>query len=258
MMRRSFASLLAAATLLGGGPARAELENAVYGGRAPGATGYRRSTVAIMLSPGDYQPMIPCTGVLIAPNLVLTAAHNFDGAHQPVSVEFFDDEGRSRAMRQVTGKRLHAEYKDDAYTNDIAVVSFAGSLPTGYAAADWSKNPAEPAVGDSITLAGAGLTQNKSYEGLRIGTMKVDGTFPSHRLFSGAPDETKASGCSGDSGGPAYKGTAEAPVIVGLVAAGQYKDCSNFGWVGFTAVAPYKEWIETAIAELGARPAPPR
>jgi secreted trypsin-like serine protease len=57
--------LIAVLSLLSSVPA-----HAIVGGGAPQAAGVARSVVTIVGSRGNF-----CTGALIAPNLVLTAAH---------------------------------------------------------------------------------------------------------------------------------------------------------------------------------------
>src|ERR1700751_806785 len=64
-METLFRTLAAAAALLLSAPA-----HAIVGGGAPSAEGVGRAVVTIVGSRGNF-----CTGALIAPKLVLTAAH---------------------------------------------------------------------------------------------------------------------------------------------------------------------------------------
>ena len=65
------------------------------------------------------QPMlVACTGVLIAPRVVLTAAHCADALGPGSTVFFGDDTTGTGTYRTVIEQQLHPDYAQDS-TNDL-------------------------------------------------------------------------------------------------------------------------------------------
>ena len=169
-------------------------------GGEPVATGERPAVVSV------YTGLI-CSGTLVAPNLVLTAAHCFDPAPtQPVQVFFGDDLLTSEIVVAEDWAR-HPDYcrpsdcdedlHDFAWIRLPTPVSVEPILPI----TDRAEFDEHLQVGSPITLVGFGRDE----QGMAGIKREVEVSL---RWFSNSGREFSAGGdgkdsCSGDSGGPA-------------------------------------------------------
>lgn len=201
------------------------------------------STVAITTPSLLFSGKSFCTGTLIGKKTVITAAHCLsDEQGREVNrklLVFFgpkvsedDTSGKSVFAREVIARRIHPAYNHRLTTspsrrnesaNDLAVLSFSGEIPQGFAPA----NLAEPenTIPRGIVLAGFGITGTllRSADGrlARAGdgspaTVSDTGLLRAVRVALGAqfgggqvffvssPDGRPRGACPGDSGGPAY------------------------------------------------------
>jgi len=198
---------------------------------------------------------IYCSGVVISPTAVLTAAHclkgpdapphpnqilvltGFTGGTQTV-IRLSDDRSFSGVkIHAVTDGKLHGALdstSDEIWKNDVAVLVLAAPI-TNFTFAGRAKAAPKPLV---LTVAGWGTTDAMPVNGVALEVTTV-------RLKTGASASTaapsllswKASAangagvCRGDSGGPVFAGDqdgsqASALQLVGLVASGN-NDCRS-------------------------------
>src|SRR6186997_132477 len=101
---RTFSRMIAVLPLLVSAPA-----HAIVGGGAPSAEGVGRSVVTIVGSRGNF-----CTGALIAPKLVLTAAHCVPPGASYKIVEYGAD--RQPQLQDVRNVAIHPGYSMQAMT----------------------------------------------------------------------------------------------------------------------------------------------
>ena len=99
ILSRSIAGLIASLALLLSVPA-----HAIVGGGAPSTEGVARSIVTIVGSRGNF-----CTGALIAPKLVLTAAHCVPSGAEYKIVEYGAD--RTPSLQDVKSVAIHPGFK---------------------------------------------------------------------------------------------------------------------------------------------------
>lgn len=244
-MRRVFAALACFAL---GTPAVA------ITGNAPPATGWAaRPIVMIEDSNGNL-----CTGTALAADLVLTAAHCVTRVL------------RYRVKPYQTGEAIlvrtvarHPRFSYEAYaasraTADVALVKLESPLP-GIVVPAALAAARRVAVGDTLTVAGFGVTQAGTAHGLRVPRMArltVTGKPGSLqiRLVDPAANNRRAGlgGCTGDSGAPAFDG--EGPLVIGVVSwstgAGDTEGCG--GLTGLTPLLLYRAWIVDTARKLNA------
>jgi secreted trypsin-like serine protease len=199
-----------------------------------------------------------CTGVALAPNLVLTAAHCVvtPSSHR---IRVFQD----GSMMDVAGIRRHpafnmANYASSKATADVALIKLNSTLPDVVVPAQLAA-PRRIEAGDTLMIAGFGVTRAQTSNGLgqpRMAKLTVTGKPGSLqvRLFDPITRNEKPGlgACTGDSGGPAFDG--DSASVIGIIswttAARDGEGCG--GLTGLTPLLNYRSWIlETAIA-LGA------
>src|SRR6476660_1546405 len=110
---KTFAAMIAASALLLSVPA-----HAIVGGGVPSAEGIGRSVVTIVGSRGNF-----CTGALIAPRLVLTAAHCVQPGAIYKIVEYGAD--KQPQLRDVKNLAIHPAFNMQAMTAHRATADVA-------------------------------------------------------------------------------------------------------------------------------------
>lgn len=207
----------------------------IYGGQlsAPGAW-----PTAVSILAGQ----IRCTGTLVAPNVVLTAAHCFmyNPTIDQISVSFGNDVNQPDAPRTAAlAFGAHPEFcggdecKEDIHDYGYIVLAQEQTiLPTRVITSqdEWDE---VMEVGHPITLVGYGLTEAGDITGIkREVEVEITRFSKSGLEFQGGGDGKDS--CQGDSGGPAYVtlGTGEV-VLAGITSRGY-----TCGKGGFYAV-PY-------------------
>lgn len=227
-------------------------------GNAPPATGWAaRPIVMVIDGRGDL-----CTGTALAHDLVLTAAHCV-ALPIPYRARTYQN-GASIEVRQIARHPgfSFANYAASRATADIALVKLAAPLPDIIVPAALAA-ARRVAVGETLTIAGFGVTRNKTDDGLgipRVAALAVTGKPGSLqvRLIDPATRNARPGlgGCVGDSGGPAYDG--EGPLVIGVVswstAPNDEEGCG--GLTGVTPLLNYRQWIVDTAKKLGSPLAP--
>jgi hypothetical protein len=227
--------------------------SAMVGGAAPAPDAIGRAVVVIVGSRGNS-----CTGVALARDLVLTAAHCvLPGADYKI-VEF--DAARRPLLRDITSIKAHPTFdpKQHRAGADVALLKLAAPLVSAMPAA---LGPAGVAVapGDAFIVAGTGVTirgDGKSGGTARIATLAATGRPGTLqiRLFDPATKgETAGLGaCTGDSGAPVFR-AAPTAMVIGVVSwsTGPGNSAGCGGLTGVTPLTLYLEWIRGTAKILG-------
>ncbi len=161
-----------------------------------------------------------CTATLIAPRVLLTAAHCVSEDDALPTAHFGAIPGSGDVAVPLTLARRHPAFDPNQLTNDIAVALLADDAPAGSTVSSLPAAPLDDSdVGMALRLVGFGRTSadDSSAPQKREGTATLGALTDDTLTFAPSPSQT----CEGDSGGPAFAsigGGAEA--IVGVTSSG--------------------------------------
>jgi hypothetical protein len=257
-MRRRLAFIAVAAML-----ALRLAAHAMVGGAPPADPAIARHVVLIVGSRGTF-----CTGVAIARDLVLTAAHctlpgadyklmEFDAAHRPL-------------LRDVTEVAHHPQFDlklllAHRATADVSLLRLAAPLGAAFAPAPLAASAQAVAPGDAFTVAGFGVAvrgDGKTSGTLRAATLIATGqpgTLQIRLMDARARDERGGLGaCTGDSGAPVFVAQGDRLVVAGVVSwsTGPKLAAGCGGLTGITPLVRYRDWIVETARRMGSRLAP--
>jgi Trypsin len=214
-------------------------------GNAPPAIGWAARPIVMIVDARDDV----CTGTALAQDLVLTAAHCVVRQIQYTVKPY--QTGTPVPVRSILRHPRfdYASYAASRATADIALLKLAAPLPDIVVPAALAA-PRRVSVGESLTIAGFGVTVAGTARGLglpRMATLTVTGTPGSLqiRLFDAATRNQTIGmgGCTGDSGAPAFDG--DGPLVIGVVswstAPRDEEGCG--GLTGITPLFSYRDWI---------------
>jgi len=229
--------------------AAAHEARALVGGAAPADGALARTVVTIVGSRASF-----CSGALIAPQLVLTAAHCVAAGADYKLVTF--GQNREPRLIDVTRVATHPKFSLQSLnghraTADVAVLQIAEPLAGSEAAIVGS--PIRPiAVGRTFSVYGIGVTtigDGRTGGSVRRAALAATGR-PGNlqiRLVDPATDNARAGlgACTGDSGAPVFETQNGQPVIVGVVSwsTGANNSAGCGGLTGVTPLSLYADWI---------------
>ncbi|WP_291612146.1 trypsin-like serine protease [Bradyrhizobium sp.] len=231
--------------------------HAIVGGGAPSTDGIARSVVTIVGSRGNF-----CTGSLIAPRIVLTAAH----CVQPgAEYRIVDNSSGQPALQTIRSVAIHPGFRMEAMlshraTADVALLQLEQPAK-GKAPATLGMPNIPIAVGGRFTIAGIGVTVRG--DGKSGGTIRVAGLIATGKpgtlqirlvdpVAQGARDGLGA--CTGDSGAPVFEDKPGGAAIVGVVSwsTGPNGSAGCGGMTGVTPLTLYRDWLLQTARQWGA------
>ena len=231
---------------------------AIVGGGAPSTDGVARSVVTIVGSRGNF-----CTGAVIAPKIVLTAAHCVQPGSDYKIVEYGAD--KQPSLQDVKSVAIHPGFNMQTMlahraTADVALLQL-GAPAKGKASAALGAPNIPIQVGSRFTIAGIGVTvrgDGKSGGAIRVaglvatgkpGTLQIRLVDP---VGQGTRDGLGA--CTGDSGAPVFEDKQTGPAIIGVVSwsTGPNGSAGCGGLTGVTPLTLYRDWLVQTARQWGA------
>ena len=222
---------------------------AIVGGGAPSVDGVARSVVTIVGSRGNF-----CTGAMIAPRIVLTAAHCVQPGADYKIVDYGAD--KQPSLQDVKTVAIHPGFNMQTMlahraTADVALLQLDAPAKGKTAAVLGAPN-IPIIVGSRFTIAGIGVTvrgDGKSGGAIRVagliatgkpGTLQIRLVDP---VSQGTRDGLGA--CTGDSGAPVFEDKQTGPAIIGVVSwsTGPNGSAGCGGLTGVTPLTLYRDWL---------------
>lgn len=163
-------------------------------------------------------PTVSCSGVVLGPRVVLTAAHCLsDRPDARYEVFAGADVSEDGERRQVVDFLRHPDWDPETSRADLALLVLARSLPGPFASLG-TEVPDDSWVGTPLTLAGFGAAAGGSEpSGVRQAADGLVASIDADFIVLGAMG---AVSCKGDSGGPALRTSDGALEVVGVASFG--------------------------------------
>lgn len=223
------------------GPARA-----VVGGTGE-AGPLARASVMVLNSKGGV-----CSGVVVAPDAILTAGHCASGADQ-FRVHFRGPDGAPVLLAPMS-VAVHPGYDPGAVAGrrrsiDLALLRLAEPLPGSFAPALLASSA--PARGETVRLGGYGVARDGdarstgTFRGAELTAVEPYGAS-TILLWASDPTRRGAGACQGDSGGPIAR-EGGAVVAVTTWAAGHGRGGCGAMSQG-VLVGPQRGWIDRVLS----------
>jgi len=196
-----------------------------------------------------------CTGVVIAPRVILTAAHCV-AAIGDMRVHYRDNAGQP-VLIEIEAVAVHPEYRADAVARrvvsiDLALVRVRTPLDARFSPAALDDGGLV-ALGRPLRIFGYGVAREgdgKSGGVLRSAALQVRAPLSRILLWAADPTGAGAGACGGDSGGPILSEDTRQVLAIATWSAGSGgRRCGTI--TQGPLVAPQRGWIDSVLKDWG-------
>lgn len=168
-----------------------------------------------------------CSGTLVAPTIVLTAAHCVYEGAKPKSFTMYGPDG-SQVEKIKVKKGIHHplynswEAGDDYSAYDLALVVL--NEPAAVAPIPIRTRPLDCLAGTPLTFVGFGLTDASDYNsaGSKEFVQSAISQVDEFTFTAGTTPGDPSCPCFGDSGGPALVSVGERTEVIGIISSGDW------------------------------------
>ncbi len=229
-------------------------QHAIYGGSF--ATDAHHTSVVAISSSFKPKNNIFCSGTLIAPDVVLTAAHCLDEAnffaanfdeYEPGDIEVgFGFSKKTLSFQNVADVEIIPSYdRSGLGIDDLGLIRLTNDAPSGYDVIEalpfsLALDPVGD-VGETVDFAGFG---SNDLAGVRFGSkLNVDGEIDAVLATTVEYDQNAGGPCGGDSGGPMFIDRSGTMYVAGVTSWGS-GNCDGFGAFGVSMTPDvFEAWI---------------
>jgi secreted trypsin-like serine protease len=230
---------------------------AITGSRSAPSSSVAQSIVTVVAAGGGV-----CTGAMIAPNIILTAAHCIAPGMANRVIDYSSKPPSLIAPQQVA---VHPQYNAQSIaahraTADVALLRLSAPMPGKSAALlGVPRIPLTPLSRFTVVGIGSTIAGNDAGVGtVRAAPLAVTGQPGTLQVRLVDPQtQNRSAGmgaCTGDSGAPAFEDQDGRSVITGVVswstAANNAAGCG--GLTGVTPLTLYRDWIVKTARSWGA------
>lgn len=232
--------------------------------------------IKVLSSGGKLSHEEHCSGVVIGPHSVLTAAHCFGATPEEmnlvyqVALHFEKDINQpTQAVMQTTKFSIHHLFNTASLKNssalrldhDIALIYFDEPLPPTHQPVLLWQNDDQLLSSQNFATAGYGAQNDVNLKNMNtipdIGVLsatilKFDFSLPNPKFLPTQITATQTANgiCRGDSGGGAFIKSNNNWVLVGITSAAGTDESCLHGKANFTRVSLFQEWIKKTETEL--------
>jgi hypothetical protein len=193
-----------------------------------------------------------CSAVLVAQDVVLTAAHCVTGADEH-RVHFRDEAGEP-VLIAPSAKAVHPGYNAKAIETrqrsiDLALVRIPKNLPGRFESA--TLTIAKPAKDETVIVGGYGLSREgdaKTTGTFRAASLTVTEPYGPSKILLWTQGAGATGACQGDSGGPMAAGRAVV-AITSWSSPARGRSCG--GTTQGVLLGPQREWIDRTLKAWG-------